>query len=129
MVTAKCYTIFEDSRILGKYLKWYDDTAIFEIYDEGTWHYFNYNCFTGPPYKTFDYLTKIQALDIAQRYFDSLCAEDDIDKDGLNLKTVEKKAIIRALEIGKTRKLASEILGIGERSVYRKLREHGLMDK
>jgi predicted DNA-binding transcriptional regulator AlpA len=48
-------------------------------------------------------------------------------KENLNLKQIEKAAIIRALDVSKgNRENAALLLGIGERTVYRKISEYGL---
>ncbi len=45
----------------------------------------------------------------------------------LNLEQVEKATILRALEVTKgNREKAAKLLGIGERTVYRKISEYGL---
>jgi two-component system response regulator HydG len=46
---------------------------------------------------------------------------------GLSLDEMEKKAIIDALaKTGNNRQAAAKLLGIGERTLYRKIREYGL---
>ena len=48
-------------------------------------------------------------------------------KGNLNLKQIEIAAIIRALDVTKgNREKAALLLGIGERTVYRKISEYGL---
>ena len=45
----------------------------------------------------------------------------------LNLEQIEKATIIRALEVTKgNREKAARLLGIGERTLYRKIKEYGL---
>ncbi len=50
-----------------------------------------------------------------------------IPEGNLNLKSVEKKIIEEALRVSNgNREEAARLLGVGERTVYRKLREYGL---
>jgi DNA-binding NtrC family response regulator len=53
---------------------------------------------------------------------------DGVTPDGgLDLRSIEKRAIEEALRITNgNREEAARLLGIGERTVYRKLREYGL---
>ena len=45
----------------------------------------------------------------------------------LNLEQIEKAAIIRALDVTKgNREKAAQLLGIGLRTLYRKIKEYGL---
>jgi len=55
--------------------------------------------------------------------------QNDIEMHGddLNIKQLERWAIEHALDIAKgNREEASRLLGIGERTVYRKIKEYGL---
>jgi DNA-binding NtrC family response regulator len=46
---------------------------------------------------------------------------------GVNLNELEKTAILRTLDmVGGNREMASKMLGIGERTLYRKIKEYGL---
>jgi DNA-binding NtrC family response regulator len=56
---------------------------------------------------------------------------DDIEEvtedDNLNLRDMEKRAIISALQKSRNRrKIAAEMLGISERTLYRKIIEYGI---
>jgi two-component system response regulator HydG len=52
---------------------------------------------------------------------------DSVWSSGLSLEQIEKQAIRRALHAhGGNRELAAKVLGIGERTLYRKLKEYGL---
>jgi DNA-binding NtrC family response regulator len=54
-------------------------------------------------------------------------AEMAVDTGGLSLEQIEKQAIRNALRISAgNRELAARMLGIGERTLYRKLKEYGL---
>jgi predicted DNA-binding transcriptional regulator AlpA len=51
----------------------------------------------------------------------------ETDKDDINLKQLEKWAIKHALDIAKgNREQTSRLLGIGERTLYRKIKEYEL---
>lgn len=53
--------------------------------------------------------------------------DDRLFEGNLNLEQIEKATIIRALEVTKgNREKAAILLGIGERTVYRKISEYGL---
>lgn len=129
MITIDNYTIFQDSRVPGERLKWKCNTAIFKIYSNNGLNIYCYDTsFIEYANDNLDWLTEEQALEIAQNYFDNICNKDDEDTKDLNLEMVEKQTIIKALKIGKSRKTTADMLGIGERSLYRKLNELGLMD-
>jgi len=50
-----------------------------------------------------------------------------IPKDSLNLRAVEKRIVEEALTVcGGNREKAARLLGIGERTLYRKVREYEL---
>jgi len=54
-------------------------------------------------------------------------AEEGAGKKAVSMKEVEKKAIARALaQVGGNRRQAARVLGIGERTLYRKIIEYGL---
>jgi DNA-binding NtrC family response regulator len=54
-------------------------------------------------------------------------ADAVISEGGLNLSELEKKAIEEALRVSNgNREEAARLLGVGERTVYRKIREYGL---
>lgn len=51
-----------------------------------------------------------------------------IPKSGLDLRSIERKIVIEALRVSEgNRAQAARLLGIGERTVYRKLREYGVV--
>jgi len=51
----------------------------------------------------------------------------EISQDSLNLKQIEMVTIVRALNVvGKNREKAAKLLGIGERTLYRKIQEYRL---
>ena len=60
--------------------------------------------------------------------------DDEMDEDrtvvyrpGMTMRDLEKEAITAALrEVGGKRRAAAEILGIGERTLYRKIKEYGI---
>jgi len=56
---------------------------------------------------------------------------DDIEElkeeDNLNLEDMEKRSIIRALQQSHNRrKIAAQMLGISERTLYRKIKDYGI---
>ena len=55
--------------------------------------------------------------------------EDGLQEDNPTLKNIEKRAILDALQVTKgNREEASRLLDIGERTLYRKMKEHGLTE-
>src|SRR5690606_17419005 len=61
--------------------------------------------------------------------------EEDLEKEhevvvykpGMTLRELEEKAIIAALkEVAGNRRKAAEMLGMGERTLYRKIKEYGI---
>jgi DNA-binding NtrC family response regulator len=60
---------------------------------------------------------------------DTLEAEHDVVvfRPGMTLEELERNAILAALkEVAGNRRKAAEMLGMGERTLYRKIKEYGL---
>ena len=76
-------------------------------------------------------LAENEVLDVADLPFEIHQRSEGADKlsnlAGVNLNELEKTAIMRTLEmVNGNRELASQMLGIGERTLYRKIKEYGL---
>jgi two-component system response regulator HydG len=81
--------------------------------------------------KTMIVLAESELLDVGDLPFEmhkNAGGEDNLSNlAGVNLNELEKTAILRTLEmVGGNRELASKMLGIGERTLYRKIKEYGL---
>jgi len=81
--------------------------------------------------KTMVVLTDSELLDVADLPFEihqrSSGAEELSNLAGVNLNELEKTAIRRTLEmVNGNREMAAKMLGIGERTLYRKIKEYGL---
>ena len=73
-----------------------------------------------------DYPSFKAAVQEGKDYYDCAKAEESLKK-GQGMKDVERNAISRALaSTGGNRRKAAKILGIGERTLYRKIKEYGL---
>jgi len=63
----------------------------------------------------------------AARYEEVKPGDDIVVKPGASMKEVERELIERTLrEVGGNRKKAARHLGIGERTLYRRMKEYGL---
>ena len=76
-------------------------------------------------------LAESEMLDVADLPFEmhaNSTGEDELSNlAGVNLNELEKTAIQRTLEmVGGNRETAAKMLGIGERTLYRKIKEYGL---
>jgi len=81
--------------------------------------------------KTMVVLAEKELLDVADLPFEihqqSGSEENLSDLAGVNLNELEKTAIRRTLEmVNGNREMAAKMLGIGERTLYRKIKEYGL---
>lgn len=77
-------------------------------------------------------LTDSELIDVADLPFEMHSENQDAEQignlAGVNLNELEKTAIQRTLEmVNGNRETAAKILGIGERTLYRKIKEYGLM--
>ena len=82
--------------------------------------------------KTMVVLADAELLDVADLPFDMHQQNSETDQmsnlAGVNLNELEKTAIRRTLEMVEgNRELAAKMLGIGERTLYRKIKEYGIM--
>jgi two-component system response regulator HydG len=81
--------------------------------------------------KTMVVLTDSELLDVADLPFEihqrSGGADELSNLAGVNLNELEKTAISRTLDmVNGNREMAAKMLGIGERTLYRKIKEYGL---
>jgi len=82
--------------------------------------------------KTMVVLADAELLDVADLPFEMHQQSSQTDQmsnlAGVNLNELEKTAIRRTLEmVDGNRELAAKMLGIGERTLYRKIKEYGIM--
>jgi DNA-binding NtrC family response regulator len=61
------------------------------------------------------------------RAADAAPPEDMVWRPGMSMEELERQAIVRSLRhVGGNRRKAAELLGIGERTLYRKIKDYGL---
>jgi len=81
--------------------------------------------------KTMVVLAESELLDVGDLPFEmhkNSAGDDNLSHlAGVNLNELEKTAILRTLEmVGGNREMAAKMLGIGERTLYRKIKEYGI---
>ena len=81
--------------------------------------------------KTMVVLAESELLDVGDLPFEmhkNSAGDDNLSNlAGVNLNELEKTAILRTLEmVGGNREMAAKMLGIGERTLYRKIKEYGI---